>query len=217
MGFSTGVAYGTPVMGTWWDNTTDPSSTLQLGTWSESFVGGGPGQPGNVLEASSSNDQWSVSDLTLASVVFSGVHGGPITLPSDIVVDTPYFRRYVTVYTEGAITVTNGPWIDDGDTAYTASSVTAIVYSNHYLTDHPDHGGLVTGERSSTLFLEGTFDQHPEYNVVFMGRLWDVPAFDANGYFGPVTKSLLYIVPEPVAITSFFMAGAFVLVMRRLR
>jgi hypothetical protein len=170
----TGAVYATPIKSTW----TAPGA-FDTGTWQELFLGGGPGQTGNVISATGL--QWKLEGATLL---------GPV-VP---IADPPF--NYQTVYTNGVLTLNaGGPW-DGGGTPYTSSLGPVTVYSsgalaNNYIIWKMEGSGLIDGT-GQTVFLTATFDGDftpilgPTGGVVGMG--------------GTVPSAEITIVPVPGAI-----------------
>ncbi len=105
------------------------ATTPDDGLWSESFVGGGPGQVGNLVRAWSdeTTPQWTLWDTALESVV----------LVSDTVVGGDGERVYRTVYTGGQLDV-DGTLLGGG-----GGMITADVIRHVHLTHQVFVGGVV--------------------------------------------------------------------------
>jgi len=105
---------GSAQAGSWFYAPGDPSSQLHDGMWAEFFVGGGPGQAGNLVfaidlnawdpveeEWNEENVQWSIGGFTLVAAELIG--GG-----------TDYLQ-YQTLYTDGSLYgADGGPWGEGG-------------------------------------------------------------------------------------------------------
>jgi hypothetical protein len=161
-----GVASAASNYGTW----TTPGD-FGTGSWQELFVGGGPGQPGNVLSAAGSN--WSLDFATLSSVVSSG---DPVLI-------------YKTTYLGGVLTLnTGGPW-DGGGTPYTVNLGPLTVLSTgalpgNMLAWQMNASGVMAGVGQAN--LSASFDG--EYALV------TVPG---PGMSGVITSAQVQVVPVP--------------------
>jgi hypothetical protein len=105
------------------------------GSWQECFVGGGPGQEGNELLASSFEGmpEWEFSGAVLT--------GEPVLDMAGC---------YTTVYTGGTLSLTGDPWGD-----LTATDVTAVNYSCSGLIENCD------ATHCFTITFSGFFDDAP--------------------------------------------------------
>ncbi len=165
----TGAVYAGPSNGTW----TAPGD-FTPGTWTEQFLGGGPGQAGNVISVNGT--QWSLIGATLT----------PPVIP---IADPPY--NWQTTYTNGILTLgAGGPW--DGAGTYLSNLGPLTVYSsgalpNNQLIWKMEGSGLITGT-GQTVYLTATF------NGVFQ------PLAGAPGITSEVTSATITIVPAPGAI-----------------
>jgi hypothetical protein len=126
-------------MGSW----TQPS--VQLGTYVETFDGGGPGQPGNILGATSSGGQWTLSGLVLQAPGAScnGTAGNDA--------NGHYLFDCTTQYGGGTMTVQTEPLLwGDGFSATIAGTNSSRHYTNGNLgfsftgSGTTSHGGTVT-------------------------------------------------------------------------
>jgi hypothetical protein len=113
--------------------------------WKEMFKGGGPGQPGNTLQALGEGYIFNQAKLVT-------VEGGGFTVGTD-----PFVYAYKSTYTGGKMTLNpSGPWCDAG--TLKAKNVTAINYSSQ---DPP-----LTGVLKFHLIIEGNFTNAPGYHFI---------------------------------------------------
>jgi hypothetical protein len=169
----TGAAYAVPTTGDW----TAPGA-FDPGVWQEQFLGGGPGQTGNIISAVGT--QWSLTGATLLGPVV------PIANP-------PY--NWQTVYVNGVLTLNaGGPW--DGGSTSVANLGPLTVYSsgalpNNQLIWKMEGSGTLQGS-GLAVYLTATFDGTftPLMN----------PAGGVVGMTGQVTSAEITIVPAPGAI-----------------
>ncbi len=113
--------------------------------WKEIFKGGGPGQPGNTLQALGEGYIFNQARLVT-------VEAGAFLVGTD-----PFNYAYKSTYTGGKLTLNpSGPWCDAG--ALKARNVTAVNYSSQ---DPP-----LTGILKFHLVIEGDFFNAPGYHFV---------------------------------------------------
>ncbi len=113
--------------------------------WKEIFKGGGPGQPGNTLQALGEGYIFNQAKLVT-------VEGGGFIVGTD-----PFTYAFKSTYTGGKLTLNpSGPWCDAG--TLKAKNVTAVNYS---FQDPP-----LTGILKFHLVIEGNFSNAPGYHFV---------------------------------------------------
>jgi hypothetical protein len=113
--------------------------------WKEMFKGGGPGQPGNTLQAL--GEGYIHNQAKLVSV-----EGGAFTVGTD-----GFVYAYKSTYTGGKMTLNpSGPWCDAG--TLKANNVTAINYSYQPIP--------LIGVLKFHLTIEGDFTNAPGYHFV---------------------------------------------------
>jgi len=113
--------------------------------WKEIFKGGGPGQPGNTLQALGEGYIFNQARLVT-------VEAGAFTVGTD-----PFTYAYKTTYTRGKLTLNpSGPWCDAG--TLKVKNVTAVNYSSQ---DPP-----LVGILKFHLVIEGDFTNAPGYHFV---------------------------------------------------
>jgi|GEM_PF-2777625 len=114
---------GSAQAGSWFYAPGDPASQLNDGMWVEFFVGGGPGQQGNLIFAIDKNvydpgtgtwddslAQWSIGGFTLAAVEYlgGGTGWGGVN-------DGVAYNQYQTLYINGSLYAADGgPWGEGG-------------------------------------------------------------------------------------------------------
>lgn len=139
---------GPPVYGVY--NSNDIGGSMLTGRFSESFVGGGPGQVGNTIHAQSFDTvnlgtQWRVECPQI---------GAPPTVLSDTRVGGTGDVVYSTVYVGGTFWLAkNGPW-GDNVADYTG---TLVGFTN--VATYQFLGGVLIGIRSNVT-MSGTFDDY---------------------------------------------------------
>jgi hypothetical protein len=115
--------------------------------WKESFKGGGPGQPGNVLMAL--GEGYIFNQAKLVTVEYGTYAEG----------DDTY--TYKSTYTGGMMTlIPSGPWCDSG--TLKARNITAVNYSFQ--------DPVLTGILKFHLTFEGDFINAPGYHFVVDAR-----------------------------------------------
>ena len=141
---------GPPAYGLYLSN--DIGGTMLTGRFSESFVGGGPGQLGNTIHAQSFDTinlgtQWRVECVTIQS---------PPTLVSDTVDGTGTGQRvYNTAYAGGTFWLAkNGPW-GDNTVDYTGTVTSFVNVATYQFAL-----GTLVGI-TSNVTMSGTFDDYP--------------------------------------------------------
>ena len=113
--------------------------------WKEIFKGGGPGQPGNTLQALGEGYIFNQAKLATVEV-------GAFTVGTD-----PLVYAYKSTYTRGKLTLNpSGPWCDAG--TLKVKNVTAVNYSSQ---EPP-----VTGILKFHLVIEGDFTNAPGYHFL---------------------------------------------------
>jgi hypothetical protein len=143
------VLAGPPMYGVY--NSNDIGGTMLTGRFSESYVGGGPGQVGNTIHALSYDTvnlgtQWRVQCPQIAS---------PPTVISDTRVNGTGDVVYSTIYTGGTFWLAkNGPWGDN------VADYTGTIVSFSNVATYQFVGGTLIGIRSNVT-LSGTFDSYP--------------------------------------------------------
>jgi hypothetical protein len=141
------VLAGQPTPGTY--TSTDIGGLMLTGRFSESFVGGGPGQLGNTIHAQSFDGavlgtQWSLSCVSIAAP--------PVVQSDTRDANGTGFVTYVTDYDEGEFVLeANGPW-GDGSQDYTGVVVTFQNTSSHQYFENQ----LIAVVSNVNIF--GTFD-----------------------------------------------------------
>jgi hypothetical protein len=143
------VTAGPPVYGVY--NSNDIGGSMLTGRFSESFVGGGPGQVGNTIHAQSFDTinlgtQWRVECPQI---------GSPPTVVLDTRVGGTGDVVYSTIYTGGTFWLAkNGPW-GDNVADYTG---TVVGFTN--VATYQFVTGTLVGIRSNVT-LTGAFDDYP--------------------------------------------------------
>ena len=113
----TGLAVASPTTNYW----TTEAGDFDAGTWQELFLGGGEGQPGNVI--SGLGCEWSLTGATLAS--------------HEWLLNTPTLHEHLTRYVDGKLTLNAfGPWGAD----YTANVTLGVLTTKTF-----DESGALTG------------------------------------------------------------------------
>lgn len=142
------VIAGPPVYGVY--NSNDIGGTMLTGRFSESFVGGGPGQIGNTIHAQSFDTinlgtQWRVECPQI---------GSPPTVLSDTRVNGTGDVIYSTVYTGGIFWLAkNGPWGDN------VADYTGTITGFTNVATYQFVGGTLIGVRSNVT-MTGNFDAY---------------------------------------------------------
>ena len=134
--------------------------------WKEMFKGGGPGQPGNTLQAIGTGFTFEQAILQQTVCTPPETDGVNIWLPC------------TTTYVGGKLILNpSGPWLDSG--TLKASDVTATNLSKTYL--RPD--GLPNGILEFTITFSGQFDRSPYKFDVTASWGPGIPEtkFDENG------------------------------------
>lgn len=181
LAFAAGMANAAPISNYW---TAPPSFTP--GTWVELFVGGGPGQPGNVINASGT--EWSMTGATLQTVVASS--------------DPSY--TYETTYTGGLLILGgSGPW-DGGDAPYMSTLGPLTVFSTG------DQGGDSAWRMVGSGPISGAPGYTVELTATFAGQFSPVTGNTA-GITGPVDSATIRIIPPEVPEPAIPAPGAIVL------
>lgn len=149
-------------------------ASFDAGTWVELFVGGGPGKPGNTINALGS--QWSLTGATLQSVVASS---------------NPAFA-WETTYTGAVLTLgATGPW-NGGDAPYSSNLGPLTVFSTG--NQGPDSAWQMFGSG----LIDGT-GLTVNLTASFSGQ-FEAAAGTVPGIAGKVTSAQIAIVPAPGAI-----------------
>ena len=113
--------------------------------WKEIFKGGGPGQPGNTLQALGEGYIFNQAKLATVEV-------GAFTVGTD-----PFVYAYKSTYTRGKLTLNpSGPWCDGG--APKGKNVTAVNYSSQ--------APPLTGVLKFHQVIEGDFTNAPGYHFL---------------------------------------------------
>jgi hypothetical protein len=134
LGASIALAGPKVVVGTW----TSDSGQVKTNYWTEAFVGGGPGQVGNVLTAQGTG--FKLTDAAISEPPVCGPVGG-----------SPPYLPCTTKYDGGKLHLdAGGPWLKSGNVTI---PVSAINTSKTYLSG----GGAPTGELEFSITLTGQF------------------------------------------------------------
>ncbi len=176
---------------------------LEGGTWTEYYVGGGPGQAGNTLEAHATSGQWDLTGFVLQTATPTGstgsnTHGN--------------WAEYSTVYSGGQLSVAAGPWGE----AFTVTGMTATNISQNYDTGYLvftfTGNGMLNGQQS--VKVTALFAGNPDSTE------------DPAGHTGSLGEAALEISgPEPgvptlsssgLVVLTFMLAGAGLYLIRRL-
>jgi hypothetical protein len=214
------LANGAPIIGSY--TSIELGGSILDGRWSESYVGGGPGQIGDTVHAAS----W--DGLTLAGMW--EVRDPAIDATPSVLLDTRVGGTgtivYYTTYGGGTLLLENtGPWWGLGDPG-TDYAVDINSYS-HTTTNQYVGGQLVASTTVAT--LSGVFQDYAGYGVSFWvsvavplgegsGLPGDYPAFlpssASSGAWGIAQKIRTEIVPEPASVL-LLASGIGLLVARR--
>lgn len=113
----TGLAVASPTTNYW----TTEGGDFDAGTWQELFLGGGEGQPGNVI--SGLGCEWSLEGATLAT--------------HEWLLNTPTLHEHLTRYVDGRLTLdAAGPW----GVPYAADVTLSVLTTKTF-----DEAGVLTG------------------------------------------------------------------------
>ena len=211
LGLACSISMAAPIVGTY-----GGLEGVEDGRWSESFVGVLPSEPGNVVNAASWDgatlgDQWTLSGATVVSdeVVFVDVQGLLVT------------RRFLTTYTGGTLTLSDGPWTEAGDGPYTVN----LDYFTQTTVATEFDGVLVNS--TGIINMQGTFAGYPGYQLNYLSAVSQVvgsgataPAYfpaisTAAGLWGTVDNVQLQIIPEPATMSLLAIGGLLAIRRRR--
>jgi len=214
------AAHGAPIVGTYASE--ELGGEILDGRWSESYVGGGPGQIGNAVHASSWDGSTLATQWDLSGPAINAV---PVVLLDTRVGGTGTVVYYTT-YSGGTLLLKDtGPWWSAGDPG-TEYSVTVSTYA-HTTTNEYVGGQLVAS--TTVVALSGSFTDYPGYTVSFWvavavplgegsgppsGYPAYVPETATRGVWGIAQKIRTEIVPEPVTM-GVLCAGLGILTVRR--
>ena len=169
LGLAVGATYAGPTTGSW---TAPPD--FNPGIWQEVFLGGGPGQPGNIISAS--GPRWSLTGATLDTVV-------PI--------DDPVYN-WETTYVDGLLVLGDeGPW-DNSDGPYMVSLGPLTVLSTG------DMDGSIIWEMRGVGTVDGT-GQTVVFGASYDGQYTPITSPDP-GMTGQISAAYISIIPAPGAV-----------------
>jgi cysteine-rich repeat protein len=173
-----GLASAAVNPGYYWDTKTDGlNGALELGTWTETFNGGNPGQSGNIFSAKGETDQWNVTGLTLQD-------------GAKLISNEGGVQRYKTAYSGGTLTI-------QADNAWGDEIIVTNVHGTIFADKSPE--GL-----HSMIVFEGKVDSTTQpYNVMMFGEFKGMPEMiieneEEIGHTGPIDKGLLHIAATDV-------------------
>ena len=169
LGLAAGATYASPTTGSW-----AAPPDFNPGIWQEVFLGGGPGQPGNIISAS--GPRWSLTGATLDTVA-------PI--------DDPVYN-WETTYVDGLLVLSGeGPW-DSGDGPYTVSLGPLTVLSTG------DQEGSLIWEMTGAGTVDTT-GQPALFGASYNGRYTPIISPDP-GMTGQITEAYISVIPAPGAV-----------------
>ncbi len=213
------AALGAPIVGVF--ASPDAGTDFLNGRWSESHVGGAPGQLGNAVHAASWDGSALAGEWELSAPAISAA---PILLFDGVDGSGNGERIYVTYYSGGALTLKNtGPWWNPADAPAAEYQVSVDTYRH---TTTKVYVGGVEQTFTTSVYLDGSLPAFPGYEVSFVAAAAiptgqgalpaDYPAYvGANtGVYGAVQKIRMEIVPEPATL-ALLALGAILIPRRR--
>lgn len=164
---------------------------FDAGTWSEYFVGGGEGQPGNTITAKGIG--WEIDGI-LESVSGS--------------------NPYTTIYQPdglGLVLDNLGPWSNDPDPYYITLGPITNTTTKYY------DSSMLTGIEF-LISASGTFDDYSGYTVAIQGYYKGMPGFGTDHMYGNLNWATIEItntIPAPGALILGSLGSALVAWLRR--
>jgi len=206
------------------------SGDVLEGHWSESYVGGGPGQLGDEVRASS----WDGAALgTQWELTGAAIDSPPVKLLDTVNAHGDGLIIWYTTYSDGVLTLTDqGPWWNPADpgTAYTVD----VTHYAHTTQNTYRDGQVVAS--STIVDMEGAFRDYGGWTVDFVvaqaipagfagpdeplpaGYPDLLPNDDMGGAYGVAQKIRMQITPEPATMGLLgFGLGAMLISARRRR
>jgi len=169
LGLALGATHAGPTPGSW-----AAPADFDPGSWQELFIGGGPGQPGNIISAGGA--RWSLTGATLDTVV-------PITDP---------VYNWETTYVDGLILLgEDGPW-DTSDGPYLVELGPLTVLSTG------DQAGSIIWEMTGAGIVDGT-GQGVLFAASFNGPYTPLTS-PTPGMTGQIGQAYISVIPAPAAV-----------------